>query len=175
VGFGQGGDALMRNASRGFSLLELVVNVVIILILLVIFLNRSQYYQEQAEKAGMESVAVALGSALTLQYSQLMMRGRAEDAVVLKSVNPMSWLVTPPRNYSGEFFDPDVARIEAGNWFFDLRSRELIYVVRNRAHFKPDSAGRFWVHFHIVSRDGLSQGTAPAGLKFESVVPYSWF
>jgi prepilin-type N-terminal cleavage/methylation domain-containing protein len=163
------------NRTRGFSLVELVVSVIIALILLVIFLNRSQYYQERAEKAGMESVGVALDGALTLQYSQLMTRGRAEDAVALKNVNPMSWLVTPPKNYSGEFFDPDAGRVEAGNWFFDLKSRELVYVVRNRSHFKPDHAGYFWIHFHVVSRDELSQGTTPAGLKFESVVPYSWF
>ena len=165
----------MKNALRGFSLIELAVSVVIFLILLIIFLNCSRYYQEQAEKTEMENVAIALGSALTLQYSQLMLRGRAEDAVLLKSVNPISWLDTPPHNYSGEFFDPDVARIEAGNWFFDLKSRELVYVVRNRAHFKPDSAGRFWVHFHVASHDELLQGAEPDSLKFGTVVPYSWF
>jgi len=145
---------------------------------LVIFLNRVQYYQEQAEKAAMEGVALALGSALTLQYNQLMTRGAAGDAAALRNANPMTWLTTPPRNYSGEFFDPTAERIETGSWFFDLKSRELVYVVRNRAHFKADRAGRYWVRFHVVSQDGMAgmkTGVESAGMRFETVTPYNWF
>jgi general secretion pathway protein G len=158
---------------RGFSFIELAVSLIISLILLTIFLNRVQYYQEQAEKTAMEGVASSLGRALTLQYGQLMTLDKPGDAVALKNANPMNWLVAPPKNYSGEFFDPAAERIEAGNWFFDLRSRELIYVVRNRAHFKADSAGRYRVCFHVVSQDGVSGTTT--GMRFEAVMPYAWF
>lgn len=163
----------MKIRQRGFSFIELVVAVAVALILLGIFLNRVQYYQEQAEKTAMEGVVSSLGSALTLQYGQLITRGKAGDAVALKNANPMTWLVTPPKNYSGEFFDPVAGRIEAGNWFFDLKSRELVYVVRNRAHFKADSPGGYRVKFHVVSPDGVTDTTT--GMRFETVTPYSWF
>ncbi len=168
----------MTIRQRGFSFIELVVSLVVALILLGIFLNRFQYYQEQAEKTAMESVAISLGGALTMHYGQLMARGVAGDVGALKSANPMTWLVAPPKNYSGEFFDPVAERIEAGNWFFDLKSRELVYVVRNRAHFKADNAGRYWVRFHVVSQDGrsvMTAGVESAGVRFETVTPYNWF
>jgi general secretion pathway protein G len=160
---------------RGFSFVELAVSVIVALILLGIFLNRVQYYQEQAEKTAMEGVAISLGGALTLQYGQLMARGAAGDA--LKSANPMTWLVAPPKNYSGEFFDPVAGRIEAGNWFFDLKSRELIYIVSSHAHLKADKAGQFLIRFHVVGNGALSSIPVSdvSGLRFEPVEPYFWF
>ena len=166
----------MKIHQRGFSFIELAVSVIIALILFSIFLNRVQYYQEQAEKTAMEGVATSLGAALTLQYGQLMTRGKLGDVVALKNANPMTWLVAPPKNYSGEFFDPVSERIEAGNWFFDLKSRELVYAVRNRAHFKADNAGRYWVRFHVVSREEpFGEVSGMGTMRFETVTPYAWF
>jgi general secretion pathway protein G len=166
----------MKVRQRGFSFVELVVSVSVALILLGILLNRVQYYQEQAEKTAMEGVATSLGAALTLQYGQLIARGKSGDVLTLKNANPVTWLVESPKNYSGEFFDPLAERIEAGNWFFDLKSRELVYVVRNRAHFKADNAGRYWVRFHVVSREEPSGGASGVeSMRFDTVTPYSWF
>ena len=171
-----------KNCQCGFTLIEFVVVIIIVVVLMGIFLDRFMFYQEQAEKVAMEGVVSALESALTLQYGQLMTRGKASDVAALAQDNPMNWLQKRPNNYTGEFFDPAPAGMVAGNWLFDLKSRELIYMVRNHDHFKPGSDGKPWIRFHVAthydpSRLPSLQAAPPelTGVLLEPVEPYSWF
>lgn len=170
------------NKQRGFTLIELVIVVTLIVILMAVFFNRTLFYMEQAEKTAMEQVAGAIQSALTLQYGQILTRGKPSDAVALAQDNPMNWLQKKPRNYSGEFFDPSPLAVESGNWMFDLKSRELVYVVRTTNYFKPGKDGKNWIRFHVEmshekSRLPSLQNSTPelTGILFEPVAPYSWF
>ncbi len=133
---------VLPRLSKGFTLLELVVVITIIVFLMGLFMNRMMFYQEQAEKTAMEQVAGALQSALTLQYGQILTRGKPSDAAALALDNPMNWLQKKPRNYSGEFYDPTSQAVVPGNWMFDLKTRDLIYVVRDGHYFKPGKDGR---------------------------------
>jgi len=70
----------------------------------------------------------------------------------------------------------------SGNWLFDLKSRDLIYVVRSASYFKPGKDGKKWIRFHVAlnydtARLPSSQSAAPelTGTLFEPVEPYSWF
>ncbi|MFA6062059.1 MAG: hypothetical protein WC736_05560 [Gallionella sp.] len=163
----------MKIRQCGLTLIDFAVSVIIALILLGIFVNRMQLYQEQAEKTAMEGMAATLASAFSLQYGQLLTHGGHTGALL--EGNPLNWLTEKPKNYSGEFFDPAAGRIEAGNWFFDLKSRELVYVVRNAAHFKVDQTGLARVRFHVASSDRLLSAAGSPGLKFKVVEPYEWF
>lgn len=167
---------------QGFTLIELVVVIIIVMVMMAIFLNRVRYYQEQAEKTAMEEVAGALQSALILQYGQLLARGKAADVPALMSDNPMNWLQKKPRTYAGEFFDPSPNSIMAGNWMFDLKSRDLIYVPRNHDNLRPAKDGKVWIRFHVTSHYETSrlpslQNDPPSltGVLFEPVEPYVWF
>lgn len=172
-----------RSARRcGFTLLELVIVITIIVIVLGIFLQRIPFYQEQAEKAAMDGVVGSIQSALVLQYGQIMTRGKASDMDFLVRDNPMNWLQKKPRNYAGEYFDPTPQSIPPGNWMFDLKSRDLIYVPRHTEHFKPGADGRNWIRFHVVllyerpRLPSLRQGpSALTGVLFEPLAPYAWF
>lgn len=167
---------------KGFTLLELIIVIIIIVVLMGAFLNRALFYQEQAEKTAMEQVAGAIQSALILQYGQVMTRGKPSDVVALADDNPMNWLQKKPGNYVGEFYDPTPLSVESGSWIFDLKSRDLIYVVRNANYFKPGKDGKKWIRFHVAveheaSRLPSLQDIQPelTGLLFEPVKPYSWF
>lgn len=169
-------------SSKGFTLLELIVVIIIIVVVMGLFLDRIQFYQEQAEKAAMEQVAGTIQSALIMQYAEVLTRGKASDVAALQADNPMNWLQRKPHNYAGELYDPVPQSVESGNWMFDLKSRELVYVVQNGDHFKPGADGRKWIRFHVVagrepSRLPSLKGSQPAltGLLFEPVEPYSWF
>jgi len=140
------------------------------------------FYQEQAEKVAMEGVAGAIQSALILQYGQILTRGKPSDVAALTQDNPMNWLQKKPRNYAGEFYEPTPLSVESGNWVFDLKTRELIYIVNNAGHFKPGRDGKSWIRFHVVTRYEPSrlpslQNTPPelTGTLFEPTEPYSWF
>ena len=168
--------------SSGFTLIELIVVITIVVIMMGLFLNRTLFYQEQAEKTAMEQVAGAIQSALTMQYGQIMTRGKPTDTAVLALDNPMNWLQKKPRNYVGEYYDLTPLSVESGKWAFDLKSRELVYVPRNTNYFKPGTDGKKWIRFHVAvnyeaSRLPSLQNT-PAeltGILFEPVEPYSWF
>lgn len=168
--------------SKGFTLLELIVVITIIVVLMGVFFNRVLFYQEQAEKTAMEQVAGAIQSALTMEYGQILTRGKPSDVAALAQDNPMKWLQKLPRNYSGEFYDPTPLAVASGNWMFDLKTRDLIYVVRNGNNFKPGRDGKKWIRFHVAvnyqaSRLPSLQNAPPelTGIVFEPVEPYSWF
>ena len=175
-------DSCPLTPDRGFSLIELIIVIIIIVLLMGLFLNRALFYQEQAEKTAMEQVAGAIQSALTLQYSQVMTRGAPTDVAALAQDNPFNWLQKKPTNYSGEFYDPTPLTVESGNWIFDLKSRDLVYVAHTADHLKPGRDGKKWIRFHVAvkfeaSRLPSLQNDPPelTGLLFEPVEPYSWF
>lgn len=171
-----------ENCQYGFTLIDFVVTLIVVVVLMGVLLDRFRFYQEQAEKVAMEGVVSALDSALILQYGQVMTRGKVGDVAALVQDNPMNWLQKRPRNYAGEFYNPSPQAVESGNWLFDLKSRELVYVIRNHDHFKPDSDGRSWIRFHVATRYDPSRlpslRDAPpelTGALLEPVEPYAWF
>jgi len=173
---------LVPFTSKGFTLIELIIVVTIIVVLMGFFFNRVLFYQEQAEKTAMENVVGTIQSALTMQYGQILTRGKPSDVPALAQDNPMNLLQKTPRNYSGEFYDPTPLAVAPGNWMFDLKTRDLVYVVSNGTHFKPGRDGKKWIRFHVAvnyqaSRLPSLQSEPPklTGLLFEPVEPYSWF
>lgn len=165
---------------HGFTLIELIIVIAIIVVLAGMFLIRIPYYQEQAEKTAMEQVAGAVQSALVLRYGTLMARGAASDKELnaLATDNPVTWLQQKPRNYMGEYFDPAPGTVAPGNWMFDLKSRDLIYVVDHGDYFTPGKDGKKWIRFHVhlryESRLGGGAGKELSGTLFEPVEPYRW-
>lgn len=178
----QSSNLRLQSSERGFTLFELVIVIIIIVILMGLFMNRVLFYQERAEKAAMEGVAGAIQSALIMQYGQMQTRGKPSDVQALARDNPMSWLQKKPNNYAGEFYDPTPLSVESGNWVFDLKTRDLVYLLRNDGHFKPGQDGKSWIRFHVVAHYERSRlpslhSAPPAltGMLFEPVEPYSWF
>lgn len=162
----------------GFTLIELIVVVCVVVILIGTLLYKVSDYQEQAEKVAMQQVVSALQSALTLEYGNLMTRGKESLVSELLVQNPMDWLQKQPENYSGAFYAPTPGSVAPGNWVFDLRSRQLIYVVDRGEHFKPGPDGYKWVRFHVRLDYSPPLGGGKktlTGVLFEPVEPYSWF
>jgi len=169
-------------ASKGFTLIELIIVITIIVVLMGLFFNRSLFYQEQAEKAAMLQVSGAIQSALTMQYGRILTRGKPSDVAALAQDNPINWLQKMPRNYSGEFYDPTPTSVESGYWVFDLKSRDLIYVLRNANYFKPGKDGKKWIRFHVAVKYSASRLPSLqddpgelTGILFEPLESYSWF
>lgn len=170
-----------RNPQSGFTLIELIIVITMVVILSTVFLDRVWFYQEQAEKTAMVEVAGAIQSALTMQHGRLLVRGMESEVTMLAADNPMRWLSKLPRNYSGEFYDPTPRSVAPGNWVFDLRSRELIYVLDRAEHFIPGKDGNKWIRYRVNlmydpalgARDKNSKELV--GSTFEPVEPYRWF
>lgn len=167
--------------SKGFTLIEFVVVVIVIAVLAGVFLTRVPIYQEQAEKAAMQQVEGAVQSALVLRYGALMSRGaiNEKELGILTSDNPIKWLQSTPLNYRGEFYDPIASDFPLGGWVFDLKSRDLIYVLDQHDSFKPAADGQAWIRFHtqlayepaLGRTDGSTELTQTL---FAPTTPYHW-
>ncbi|MFA6120276.1 MAG: prepilin-type N-terminal cleavage/methylation domain-containing protein [Sideroxydans sp.] len=172
---------LNQKTSKGFTLIELIVVIIIIVVLAGIFLSRVPLYQAQAEKAAMQQVEGALQSALVLRYGALMTRGAAneQELSILATDNPVKWLQKLPPNYKGEYYDPSPQSVAPGSWMFDLKSRELIYVVDHSEYLKPGKDGKNWIRFHVHTDYEQMLGRPESGKElvsalFEPIEPYRW-
>jgi len=169
-------------SSKGFTLLELIVVIIVISILVGELLKRAPYYQEQAEKTVVEQTAVAMQTSLTMRVASLMVHGAVteKELKALAADNPINWLQSKPNNYAGEFFNPAPDTVKPGQWMFDLKSRDLIYVVDLSGHFTPGKDGRKWIRFHVKFEYETSPGGAAGGNKgltsalFEPTERYHW-
>lgn len=168
-------------SQRGFTLIELIVVIIIVVVLAGIFLTRIPLYQEQAEKAAMQQVEGAIQSALVMRYGALMTRGAAneKELSILATDNPVTWLQKMPPNYKGEYYDPSPRSIESGNWMFDLKTRELIYVIDHADYFEAGKDGKKWIRFHVHLKSEPMLGRPEAGKElvttlFEPTEAYRW-
>ncbi len=171
-----------QHSVKGFTLIELIVVIIIVVVLAGSLLTRVLYYQEQAEKAAMEQVVGAVQSALVMRYGTLMARGAASENQVgnLTTDNPINWLQQKPKNYAGEYFDPAPGIVSPGHWMFDLKTRDLIYILDHSANFTPGRDGKKWIRFHVklgyepVS-GGPGSGKEVSTTLFVSTEPFHWF
>jgi general secretion pathway protein G len=168
-------------SSKGFTLLELIIVISVISILAAELLKRVPDYQELAEKSVVEQTAGAMQSALTMRVGSLMVHGAAttKELNALAADNPINWLQPKPSNYAGEFFDPAPDTVKPGQWMFDLKTRELIYVPDHTRYFTPGADGKKWIRFHVKlvyeSPVGVSRGKKEiASTLFEPTEPYHW-
>ncbi len=169
-------------SGRGFSLLELIVVIVIISILLVLAISRLLNLQVDAERVAMETVAGTLRSAIGIKVAEHIVRQDIAGLRTLQGSNPMDRLAGVPKNYLGELDGVDAATLEDGNWYFDKRSRTLVYIVRNKGFFSgglPDPPrARFAVRLVYTDRNGngvFDRGVdAIEGLRLAVVEPYAW-
>ena len=180
---GNGADLGTRKRAQAFTLFELVVVVTVIAVLAVVLAEHLLTYQERAEKAAMEQVVVVLRSALQLRVAGLLVRDRMNDIKRLETDNPMDWLSDRPANYIGVFADPPAEDISAGNWYFDGRNRQLVYVPERTRHFVPGRDGQTAIRFHVHVDVGVlpgEQGQANpmrglSSMQLTAIEPYNWF
>lgn len=170
-----------QSFQKGFTLLELIVVISVVAILAGLFLSRVPFYQEQAEKVAVEQIAGAIQSALVMRTGTLLAHGEASDKELgaLVNDNPINWLQQKPWNYAGEFFDPTAQTVTPGHWMFDLKSRELIYVMDHSEYFTPGNDGQKWIRFHVrLEYESSIMGAGKqhlASLLFKPTETYHWF
>lgn len=167
----------------GFTLLELVVVACIVSVLAGVLLNRIGRYQRMAEKVAMEQTAGIIQSALNLRVASLIAKNQFEKIDNLVDQNPMSWLAQKPANYVGEYFgDRALESVVSGQWYFDLKDRNLVYLVHNHPKFTGGNAAPMRIRFrtrlvfeeNFPGAGGQVTGKPVEGVVFEQIDPYVW-
>lgn len=171
-----------KRRAGGFTLLELILVIILVAVFAAILLGRFLLYQEMAEKASMEQTAGAVRSALNIQVAGLIARGGTQEIPKLATLNPVIFLAEKQKNYVGEFYEAALEDIPSGSWYFDLKHKELVYLVRSGEHFVPDEKGDKRVRFKVdlVYNEDLLSSAAGSGRRelggvvLKEVVPYTW-
>ena len=172
----------LRCPRAGFTLLELVIVIAILSVLLTVAISRFLALQADAEKAAMDTMLGTLRSALGIKVAELIVKQELGGVGVLVGSNPVDRLAEAPSNYLGAVTDADPSTLPSGSWYFDTRSRALVYVVRNKGHFTGGVAdpprARFAVQPAYVDRNrngSYDPGVdAIEGLRLKALEPYAW-
>jgi prepilin-type N-terminal cleavage/methylation domain-containing protein len=166
-----------RARAAGFTLLELIVVICLVAIFASVALDRLLRYQEIAEKVAMESTIGALRSAQVLQASARILHRGLPAVAELTDENPITWLAAPPPGYLGALYDPAVANVQKGSWYFDLKNKELVYRPQYNRFFTPLPDGNDRIRFQVVvefSRRSATSVTELSELTIRPVVAVHW-
>jgi prepilin-type N-terminal cleavage/methylation domain-containing protein len=114
--------------SRGFTLIEMLVVLCAVALLFGVALDRLLRYQELGERAALEQNIAAMNTALTMKFAGYVISGKPAAVEAQVGSNPIDLLARAPENYLGELLDPDRKTLPSRSWYFDRRSRELVYL-----------------------------------------------
>jgi general secretion pathway protein G len=131
-----------RRRTCGFSLFELAVAAAVLALVAGILLQRLVYYQDEAERTGVQLQLANMRTALHYKALQAALHGSPESMAALSGANPVAWLERAPVNYRGEIDDGRVSELIPGNWYFDRARRNLVYVFSSKKSFPVDSYER---------------------------------
>lgn len=117
-------------AARGFTLLELVIVIILVVILFLTATWRLLPLRGDAEAAHVATTIGTLRSNLGLVVAERIVKDSLASAARLDGANPMSLLAQPPGNYIGERSPDSEKEISGGSWYFDPNTDQLRYRVR---------------------------------------------
>ena len=170
-----------RFRNRGFSLLELVVVIVVIGTLLAVALNRLLPYIDEAERVGVLTLESQIKSTLLTDAAKRIAGGRAASISELDGSNPMRLMLEPPKNYVGEKREDQRSAVPRRNWYFDLKTRRLVYRIGRRFGWSDDEFlddPEFEVRVAFNDRNGNSRfepGTDELyGVRLDAVAGAEW-
>jgi type II secretory pathway pseudopilin PulG len=169
-----------RARALGFTLFELILSLMVVSLFAGKLAERFVDYQEQAEKAAMEQTVGSIRSALNIRMAALIARGRSEDVVKLLEINPFTLLNDQQKNYAGEHYDVQPGSIPTGSWYYDLKARQVVYLVQRGDQF-VSSGGDKAIHFktELVYNRPLpgeknDKASDVGGVVFRETQPYKW-
>lgn len=128
---------------------EFVWVVLLVGVLSMVVLDYMLRYIEMAEKSAMENTVVNLQSALRLRLMEALLHNDVKEVVRLANDNPIYWLRENPPNYAGEFDSPEPGTVAKGKWYYDLKNKELVYLVDNGREFTPGPDGQKRIRWRI--------------------------
>jgi len=145
---------MTKRRSRGFSLLELTVSLVILLLLAGVLFSILPRYRTIVERDMVDINIRSMRTGLRLQVSQWLLAGRQKDLMTLVGVNPVQWLSGSLPDYLGELDDPPSPDVR-GCWYFDKMTRQLVF--RSKSSFLV-SREDLETHWQVIPSGGKDTG-----------------
>ena len=156
-----------KEKSRGFTLFEMAVCLVIMAVLSVVLYDRVTAAQRAAEVAAAERTVGVMRAALRMRIAGAFIAHREHELLAIREENPMDWLVEKPKNYLGEYYSPEIDSLPKGYWLFDRRDKTLVYLLNKGKSFGEGRSNLlyFKVKFPRDSKNLASPAAATSELK----------
>ncbi|MGB5491999.1 MAG: type II secretion system protein [Woeseiaceae bacterium] len=113
--------------TQGFSLLEMIVVIALISTLIAVAANRLLPYIDEAERVAVLRVEGQLRSSLMMEAAQRIVRGQSASISALDGVNPVKFLLEPPKNYIGERLQREIEQLPTRRWYYEQDGQRLVY------------------------------------------------
>ncbi|MGY8872886.1 MAG: prepilin-type N-terminal cleavage/methylation domain-containing protein [Pseudomonadales bacterium] len=165
-----------RKMQQGFTLLELVVSVLVIIILYGVLSTRLGHVAESAERAAMYGMLGQIRQQLNLRLAKFYIDGSPGQAKQLINENPFDWISPPPKQYGGEVDGAAKALIE-GRWYFEQPTKHLIYRVKRNNKLKIQGGEQRNLRFVLKLNGNAAdnqQKSAVYSIKIQAVSPFVW-
>lgn len=164
--------------NKGFTLVELVVSLLVIVILYGVLSVRLGRIAESAERAAMYGMLGQIQQQINLQLTSFYIQGTPDKVKDLLKENPFSWVSPSAKKYAGEIEGhADQKLLLEGHWYYDRGSRQLIYRVQRNNNLKIEGGGyknlRFVLKLNSNAADNAKQG-AVYSIKIQAVTPFEW-
>ncbi len=153
---------MIKIRQQGFSLLELVIALALIIVLATSSYTRYMGLVVDAERAAFRGVWGWLRSGINMEMSEALSSRGFESLTELEHTNPMILVMKvmeSPSNYLGELSQQEVHQAAPGSWYYDLDQRLLVYHVRyteNIEGIEGDADKRLKFKLKVVRRNADS-------------------
>lgn len=115
--------------SKGFTIFEMVVFIIMAAIIYSVAVNRFTDYPEAAERANFQAVLTQIQSGVNLEVMTGISTGIISNVRDYEEMNPMDLLLRPPSNYRGVIHPSGVNALPRRSWYFDSVTGELVYLI----------------------------------------------
>jgi prepilin-type N-terminal cleavage/methylation domain-containing protein len=144
----------MKERQYGFSLLELTVSLVILLVLAGVLFSILPRYRAIVERDMVDINIRNMRTGLRLEVSQFLLAGRQKDLATLVGINPVHWLGGALPNYLGEMEVPPPVEVR-GCWYFDKTQHQLVFRSKSSLFSNGNEAE---IHWEVIRSGGSDTG-----------------
>lgn len=120
--------------SKGFSLFELIVYILLVSIVFSASMRRFSDFPGEAERANFLAISMQLKAAVNLQMMNAIAAGNWENLGPIENTNPMDLMLETPSNYAGAFNLVDEQTMPRRTWYFDSFNGQLVYLANDSSN-----------------------------------------
>ena len=165
-----------RGAQKGFTLLELTISLLVMVIMYGVLSTRLANVAESAERAAVYGMLGQIRQQVNLRLAKFYMEGAPGKARALINENPFSWISPPSKQYAGEIDDASEGLIE-GQWYFERTAKQLIYRVQRNNKLKIEGKQQRNLRFVLKLNGNAADDQrkrAAYSIKIQPVRPFVW-
>lgn len=167
---------------RGFTLLELIAVIGLVIILVAVALENLMPLRGAAERASVQTTIGHLRSATSLELTRRILKKDAGDVGDMDRANPFEYLTAAPSSYGGSIALRDVRSLERGRWYYDRNRGLVLYRVRWPSYFEGGPGGvpriRMRVELSYTDKNGngrFDRGEDSLhGIRIEPLESFRW-